>query len=322
VGQARLFDLDPDLLGYVPKDEQAMALRVGQVTVERVAAGDWHPGLLGTPRWGLLIVDGMIAREIAVAGATAAELLGAGDVLQPQPVTGDELVPSASGWTVLENARIAVLDDHLVPLAQRWPAITACLLGRQGRRVDRLAVLQAISHLNRVDTRVLTTLWLLADRWGRVTPDGIVLPLRLTHRTLARLVGARRPSVTSAITELGRRGLVARRTDGSWSLHGPPPEELERVGLSSPISATPASSHPEPTAALAPAPAPHPRISMQHVAAQIRALTASYEQQQARALEIGRSSRETRERSEQLRQETELLRRRLTARPSPAPPST
>ena len=28
-------------------------------------------------------------------------------------------------------------------------------------------------------------LWYLAERWGRVTPDGVIVPLRLTHETLA-----------------------------------------------------------------------------------------------------------------------------------------
>jgi hypothetical protein len=320
VAQARLFDLDAELLAYVPLDDQAMALRVGQVTVERVPAGEWHPNHLGAPRWGLLVVDGMIAREISVAGASAAELLGAGDVLQPQYAAGDELVASDSSWTVLENARIAVLDDHLIPVVHRWPGVTACLLARLARRVDRLAVLQAISHLNRIDTRVLTTLWLLADRWGRVTPEGIVLPLRLTHRTLARLVGARRPSVTSAISALGERGLVARRTDGSWTLHGPPPEELERVGLSTRISSVPAPARPQPARVAAP-PVPRQRLPMQQIAAQVRALAASYEQQHARALEAGRNSRQARERSLQLRQETQRMRETLIRRESPAPPS-
>jgi hypothetical protein len=222
---------------------------------------------------------------------------------------------------VLEGTRVAVLDDRLLPIAGRWPGVTACLLSRAARRLDRLAVMQAICHLTRVDTRVLCTLWLLADRWGRVTPDGVVLPLRLTHRTLSRLVGARRPSVTSAITELGRRGLLSRRTDGSWTLHGPPPEELERVGLPPEISAAPPTQRPANPAARHDNDKAATPAAIRSVVDQVRRLTTLYEQQHARALEAGRRSQATRERAQRLRDETRQMRETLNRPRSGAPPS-
>jgi CRP-like cAMP-binding protein len=318
---AQLFDIDADLLTYVPPDDRRIAARASQVTVERVAAGSWNPASLGTPAWGFLIADGMMAREVVVAGTTAAELLGAGDVLIPRASSDDELVPSDASCTVLETLRVAILDDRYSMIARRWPQVTAGLLARAERRADRIAATQAISHLTRVDTRVLTMMWLLADRWGRVTPTAIVLPLRLTHRTLARLVGARRPSVTTALTELARRGLVSRREDGSWALHGPPPEELERVGLSAQISPTPAPpprhapSHPA-------APGPIAAPNIQRIAQQVRRLASTYEEQQRRALMAGARSRETRERSRALRDEIREHRERISASlPKDAPPS-
>jgi DNA-binding transcriptional ArsR family regulator len=170
--------------------------------------------------------------------------------------------------------RVAVLDERYLAIARRWPQVTSGLLARAERRADRVAVTQAISHLTRVDTRVLTMLWLLADRWGRVTSTAIVLPLRLTHRTIARLIGARRPSVTTALSELSRRGLVSRREDGSWALHGPPPEELERVGLGQ-ISSAPAPAPRQPPVAA--------ESDMQRVAEQVRRLATVYEDQQRSA---------------------------------------
>jgi hypothetical protein len=273
-----LFDVDAELLSSVPEGEQRIAQRAGRVMVERVRPGDWRPSSLGRPAWGILIVEGMAAREVVVAGSAAAELVGAGDVIVTALSAREELVPSEASWTVLETLRVAILDDRFTPIAQRWPMVAATLVCRAELRADRIAVTQAISHLTRVDTRVLTMLWLLADRWGRVTSAGVVLPLRLTHRTLARLVGARRPSVTTALTELGRRGLVSRRDDGSWALHGPPPEELERVGLKGQISSTPAppprvAPSREPLAATAP---------IQRAAEQVRRLAALYEQEQQR----------------------------------------
>ena len=54
--------------------------------------------------------------------------------------------------------------------------------------------------------------------------DGVVVPLALTHRILGQLVGARRPTVSTALGELAERGELVRRVDGSWVLRGSPPD--------------------------------------------------------------------------------------------------
>jgi CRP/FNR family transcriptional regulator, cyclic AMP receptor protein len=89
----------------------------------------------------------------------------------------------------------------------------------------------AIVHHQRVTDRLLLTLWHLAERWGRVHPDGIVVPLPLGHERLGQLVGAHRASVTTALGELTRAGSVSRREDGDWVLHGAPPESLRHHRL-------------------------------------------------------------------------------------------
>jgi len=48
---------------------------------------------------------------------------------------------------------------------------------------------------------VLLALWLLADRWGRATPDGTVLSLALTHELLGQLTGARRSPAADRLGE-------------------------------------------------------------------------------------------------------------------------
>ncbi|MDX6554241.1 MAG: family transcriptional regulator, cyclic receptor protein, partial [Miltoncostaeaceae bacterium] len=83
---------------------------------------------------------------------------------------------------------------------------------------------QAISQLTRVDRRLKALFWHLAERWGRVSGDGVVVPLALTHRILGQLVGARRPTVSTALSELASSGELVRRDDGSWLLRGDPPD--------------------------------------------------------------------------------------------------
>ena len=68
----------------------------------------------------------------------------------------------------------------------------------------------AAQHFLRVEDRLLATLWHLAAMWGRVTPQGTVVPFRLTHDTLAGIIGAQRPTTTTAIRSLTEQGKIAR----------------------------------------------------------------------------------------------------------------
>ena len=93
-------------------------------------------------------------------------------------------------------------------------------------RSRRLLFQLAVLSLPHVTTRVELLLWHFADRWGKATREGVVLPLPITHDTLSEIVGARRPSVTTALSQLRDEGRIERRPDGCWVLHGPVPREL------------------------------------------------------------------------------------------------
>src|SRR3954453_11234794 len=225
----RILHEDPDLAHRLDERELALAARqtVGRLEIAR--PGPLRPVSLdeGKSLYGGLVLDGLMVRELSIGGGTAAELLGAGDLVLP--LAADQAVPFVAPpveGTGLETTRIAWLDAPFAVALRRWPELGAALLERSQRRFQRIALSQAISQLTRVDERVLIQLWHLAERWGRVRSDGVVLPVRLMHRVLARLVGARRPSVTTAVGSLEKRGLITRLPEGSWLLHGNPPEAL------------------------------------------------------------------------------------------------
>jgi hypothetical protein len=172
----------------------------------------------------------VIARAVTLGSRTRAELVGAGDVVRPgDPGDGDALVPCEVAWTVVEPVRAAVLNRRFAAAIAPWPELAAALLERAVARSRRQSLSFAVSAIPRVDLRLLVLLWHLAERWGRVAPDGVVVPIRLTHELLAALVAARRPSVTTALTGMARRGLVTRRETGEWVLRGSGHTELERL---------------------------------------------------------------------------------------------
>jgi CRP/FNR family transcriptional regulator, cyclic AMP receptor protein len=222
---------DSELAEAIPAPLRAQAVDRCLARVRSVGRGRWRPDA-GSENWvgpggiGLLILDGLLIRRVGVDDRFGAELLGEGDLLRPWQGEGPSgTLSPTTGWKVLEMARLAVLDESAARVMATYPQLTGALVGRAVERSRNLAINMAIIHQARVTIRLLMLLWHLADRWGRVRSAGVVLPLHLTHSVLADLVAARRPTVTSSLTELTRRGLVEPQTRG-WLLRGEPPGEL------------------------------------------------------------------------------------------------
>ena len=191
-------------------------------------AGPWDEGIVAAfhGAFGLVVLDGVLARECTIAGRRCTELLVAGDVAAPW-VAPETVLPVDVGWRVVQRARFAILDRAFLAATTRWPGLTACLAARYAETCARLAMHKSICQMSRVEDRVSLLLWHLSERVGRVAPDGIIVPLPFTHAELGHLIGAQRSTVTLALTELTRRGTVDRRDDGVFLLKGPPPDQLE-----------------------------------------------------------------------------------------------
>jgi hypothetical protein len=235
-----IIDADPDLADRIDADQLQRARREAVTRVQRLTPGDWDvAGALeeDVHHRGFLVVDGLLSRTVDVLGRRCVELIGPCDVMRPWQWDDEgSHVHAEVGWSVLEPSGLAVLDHRLVLRINPWPQLGVELFNRGTRRAHHLAVALAIAHHPRVDDRLLLTLWHLAERWGRVHPDGIVVPLPLSHQRLAEIVGAHRPSVTTAMGELTRAGKVGRRENGDWVLHGQPPEQLRGHRLAAALS--------------------------------------------------------------------------------------
>jgi CRP/FNR family cyclic AMP-dependent transcriptional regulator len=187
-------------------------------------AGPWDPsGIADVNCLGILVLEGLLTRDVEIAGTLSRELLGDGDVMRPwDDDSALDPVPARASWTIVEPSKFAVLDRRFAVLAGRWPQLNTEVVHRVLRRSRWLAVRLAIGSLRGVPARITLLLWHLAGNWGRVTPQGTLIPFRLTHEVIAELIGARRPSVTSAISELRAAGDVKPSKNG-WLLCGQPP---------------------------------------------------------------------------------------------------
>jgi CRP-like cAMP-binding protein len=286
---APLLALDPDLADGLSRQEHLEARARAIVPMFDLRPGPWHPDELRAPisgAFGVLVVEGVLIRELLLADNTATELLTAGDLADHRAYE-DALLPVAVRWSVPHAARVAILDDRMLAVLAAWPSIGRRLLARAARQSARLTVHRAIAQLPRVEQRLLALFGHLAERSGRVGPAGIIVPLQLTHETLGRLIGARRPTVSLALKELGAEALLERRADGSWLLrHG----ALDELGGDPAAAAAwmPAEAHavevrrPRPAVAL-----PDRRLSTDDVAvlhARVAQLNEEHDRQMSRCV--------------------------------------
>ena len=227
-GKVRLLDVDPDLGNGL--DPEAFAAASRELVVRTVAAerGPWdldHTWAASGAELGLLMLDGVIARDAGVGRRVSLEILGQGDLLRPWPRDRHaEALNVDLRFNVLDPVRFAVLDAVFAMTAARWPVVLGQVTGRVMGRATSASLRLLIHQVVRIDDRVLLSLWGLAERFGRVTPDGVLIPVPINHTMMARFVGAQRPTVSQAVGELTRRGEVARLDDGGWLLTGSFPD--------------------------------------------------------------------------------------------------
>ena len=169
---------------------------------------------------GMLVLDGLLLRGVAVTDRPTIEVLGPGDVFRPFEVDADPdaTVAGEPRWWALRPATIAVLDAAFTRRMCDYPTVIAELAGRLSRRSAASSVRLAIAAEPRLSLRLHRSLWQLADRFGETQPDGVLLRVPLCHSLLSWIVGARRPAVSRAINELERAGRMAHLPDGTWWL--------------------------------------------------------------------------------------------------------
>lgn len=216
----RLLVVDPDLgsaLAGAQLDQAreqvvfpTVTLEAGPVKLDQLRQADGVVDRLH----GFLVLEGSLTINLAMSGRTCTRLIGPRELVLLDGVESDS-IPIAWEWSVLAPARLALLDARLMAVGHRWPPVMSAILERAAQQTRNAFLQQAISQLPRVEERLLALFWAVADRQGIMRPDGVWLELSATHDTLARMVGAQRPTVSLGLGRLADGGLV-RATDGGW----------------------------------------------------------------------------------------------------------
>jgi hypothetical protein len=217
VSTCRLFATEPDLIRFLSPEEREEARRT-ELPMRTLPRGVVDVASLfeQTRSFGAFVLDGMLLQSVRLNGHLGLRLLGPGDVLSLTDAPRSVLVTESSCRATVAT-RLVLLDRELLVATRRWPRLVAGLHARSGEQMERLVTQLMICQLPRVDDRLLSLMWLLAESWGQVTPSGTQLQVSLTHEALGRLIGAKRPTVTLALRDLTVAGAILRQGEG-WLL--------------------------------------------------------------------------------------------------------
>jgi CRP-like cAMP-binding protein len=184
-------------------DPAAVKRMLRGVTAVRLAQGD----LLDVTESGAaccVVRSGRLALDFDEEDAErhrTVTLLEEGDVLLPASESWASVGPRVRG-RALEPSVVLVIDRARFEGWLTEPRIAANLVRVLAAQIADRELAVAIALEPRVERRLLLKLRQLAERFGRVTPQGVRLDLRLTHQQLAEMVGAVRESVTIALGKL------------------------------------------------------------------------------------------------------------------------
>src|SRR4051812_11948838 len=234
-----VLERDGELASAVAHERRELATRASVAAVLRFPRGQWDaraPAERTRGGYGFLVLDGLLVRRVGIAERVAAELLGPGDLLRPLEHDGEEAtLPFDATWRGLEPLILAVLDRRWSTRMAPYHEVGIALAGRALLRSRRLANMFVIASYPHLEDRLLLLLWELADRYGHVRPDGVHVPLPMTHQVLSELAAARRPSVSGALGRLAATGALVRVDDG-WLLNGAPPLQLRSPAAEAPAT--------------------------------------------------------------------------------------
>jgi len=93
------------------------------------------------------------------------------------------------------------------------PALTQAMWTQLSHRLQQTESLLAIAGVRRVEDRLRQLLDLLKQELGEPVANGIKIPIRLTHQTLANAIGSTRVTVTRLLGELQRQEYLALDRD-------------------------------------------------------------------------------------------------------------
>lgn len=163
------------------------------------------------------VVGSGVARALAMGAdgrAIAVGLLDPGDVFGRLPLGvegSDERVEAIERCVVL---RASAADFERLVIEE--PAVAVAAVGALGARARAAEERMAALSFQQVPARLAQSIVDLADRFGKVTPTGVRVDVRITHGQLAELVATTRETLTKVAGWLRSEGIATLERRQIW----------------------------------------------------------------------------------------------------------
>ena len=207
------------LFAPLPLDELAvlawltrrLRFRTGELLCQRGEIGrELYVLLRGRVR---VFTDSPDGNEMVLGHLTAGECVGELSLLDGLPRSANVQAAEAGEALVLSR-------NDLLTFLRGKPEIAIRLLEVLSRRLRHTNDLVEDAAFLDVAGRLAKRLLEFASSEGSPVVDGVAIAARLTHVELAAMIGASRESVTKALHEFARVGLITSRT-GQIVIHDP-----------------------------------------------------------------------------------------------------
>jgi CRP/FNR family cyclic AMP-dependent transcriptional regulator len=198
--QAPLFTaLDPEGAAALRASLVERAVSKGDVVFVEGEPGDrMYVILEGKVKLGQTSGDG---RESLLAILGPGEMFGELSLFDPGQRT--------STATALTDAVVLALShEQLKPWLAGRPEVATSLLQALARRLRRTNEAMADLVFSDVPGRVAKALMDLGEKFGEITPEGLLVTHDMTQEELAQLVGASRETVNKALADFAQRGWI------------------------------------------------------------------------------------------------------------------
>ena len=198
--QAPLFAaLDPEAAAALRSSLIERVVSKGEVLFSEGEPGDrLYVILEGKVKLGRTSSDG---RESLLLILGPGEMFGELSFFDPGPRT--------STATALTDAVVLGLgNEQLRPWLQGRPEVGPALLQALARRLRRQNEAMSGLVFSDVPGRVAKALMDLGEKFGEVTPEGLLVTHDMTQEELAQLVGASRETVNKALADFTQRGWI------------------------------------------------------------------------------------------------------------------
>lgn len=166
--------------------------------------GEADAALVAVEEGFVLISTGTCNGNGRQAGRRVVVATGQGGMLLVPPGPGERI-------EALTPSRIQIVSADALKVLLSLPSAAEAIADAFAEALrDRHTTIRNCAYV-RHSERVFEKLLQLARTYGRVVPDGVRIDFPLTHQLLADMVGSARETVSLAVSELARQGLLDRQ---------------------------------------------------------------------------------------------------------------